>query len=191
VVIGSGLGREPAAAEFLRAMTGLVGSPMVIDADGLGAIGERLELIADRRGPTVLTPHEGEMGRLSGTGHLEVAAHRLRYALTLARRTGAIAVLKGDDTIVTDGERVAINDLPAPGLATAGTGDVLAGICGAFLARGLQPFDAACAAVHVHARAGRLAAARAGSADGVIAGDVVDALPSAMDPRPAGGRGLE
>jgi len=191
VVIGSGLGREQAAADFLRAMVQRVQAPMVIDADGLGAIGEDLDLVASRPGPTLLTPHEGEIGKLLGFDHSEIAAHRLQYALTLARRAGAVAVLKGDDTIVTDGERVAINDLSAPGLATAGTGDVLAGICGAFLARGLDPFEAACAAVHAHTRAGRLAAARVGSADGVIAGDVVDALPLGMTPGPVGSRALE
>jgi NAD(P)H-hydrate epimerase len=98
-----------------------------------------------------------------------------------------VVVLKGDDTIVTDGERIAINDLPAPGLATAGTGDVLAGVCGAFLARGLSPFEAACTAVHCHSRAGRLAARKIGTADGVVAGDVAAALPMAMAPGPIGG----
>jgi NAD(P)H-hydrate epimerase len=191
VVIGSGMGREEAAAKFLRSMLERVEAPMVIDADGLGAIGEDVDLIASRSGPTVLTPHEGEMGKLFGAGHGEVAAHRLEYAVSLARRSGAVAVLKGGDTIVTDGERVAVNDLSAPGLATAGTGDVLAGVCGAFLARGLDPFEAACCAVYAHTRAGRLAASRVGSADGVIAGDVVDALPVAMTPGPVAGRGLE
>lgn len=191
VVIGSGLGREPAAKKFLRSMVERVEVPMVIDADGLGAIGEDLELVKNRPGTAVLTPHEGEMGKLLGTDHREVAARRLEFALTLARRSGAVAVLKGDDTIVTDGKRVAINDFSAPGLATAGTGDVLAGICGAFLARGLDPFEAACCAVHVHTRAGRIAASRVGFADGMIAGDVVDALPLAMTPGTVAGRGLE
>ncbi len=89
-------------------------------------------------------------------------------------------MLKGDDTIVTDGERVAVNALSAPALATAGTGDVLSGITAALLARGLDPFAAACAAVLAHARAGRDAAARIGAAESVIATDVIDSIPAAM-----------
>ena len=190
VVLGSGLGRDPDAASFLRELAGRVTAPAVVDADGLGAIDGQLGLIADRAGPTVLTPHEGEMGRLLGRDHPYVAAHRLETAVSLAREAGVVAVLKGDDTIVTDGENVAINSLPAPGLATAGTGDVLAGVIGAFLARGLEPFEAACAAVYTHSRAGRLAEARVGSPDGVIAGDVVASIPMAMVPGPADGRYL-
>jgi NAD(P)H-hydrate epimerase len=183
VVLGSGLGREDGAGEFLRSLVLRLKAPCVIDADGLGALDGRLELVRERSRPTVLTPHEGEMGRLIGRSSEEVSAARLDAALTLAQGSGAVAVLKGDDTIVTDGERVAVNDLPAPGLATAGTGDVLAGVTGAFLARGLEPFEAACAAVYCHTRAGRLAADRVGSAEGVIAGDVVQAMPMAMVPR--------
>jgi NAD(P)H-hydrate epimerase len=191
VVLGSGLGREPDAIGFMRDLVPLLKAPAVIDADGLGSLAGHLELIRERDGATVLTPHEGEMARLTGRSSDEVAAHRLDAALTLARETGSVSVLKGDDTIVTDGVRVAVNRLPAPGLATAGTGDVLAGVCAALLARGLDPFEAACAAVHAHSRAGRLAAARTGSAEGVIAGDVVSAMPAALVPGEAGGRALE
>ena len=91
-------------------------------------------------------------------------------------------MLKGDDTIVTDGERVAVNALAAPGLATAGSGDVLSGILAALLARGLEPFAAACAGVLAHARAGRDAAERIGSAESVIATDVIDSIPVGMHP---------
>ena len=97
-------------------------------------------------------------------------------------QAGAVVVLKGDDTIVTDGERVAVNALAAPALATAGTGDVLSGIAAALLARGLEPFTAACAAVLAHARAGRDAALRIGAAESVIATDVIDSIPVGMRP---------
>ncbi|MEX0620355.1 MAG: NAD(P)H-hydrate dehydratase [Solirubrobacterales bacterium] len=187
VVLGSGLGREPEAGEFLRDLVVGLAAPVVVDADGLGGLDGRPELVRGRPGPTVLTPHEGEMSRLLGRSSGEVAASRLDSALSLARESGAVVVLKGDDTIVTDGERIAVNDCAAPALATAGTGDVLAGVCGAFLARGLEPFDAACAAVLCHSRAGQLAAARVGSAEGVIAGDVVEAMPLAMVTGPIGG----
>jgi ADP-dependent NAD(P)H-hydrate dehydratase / NAD(P)H-hydrate epimerase len=91
-------------------------------------------------------------------------------------------VLKGDDTIVVDGDRVGVNALSAPALATAGTGDVLAGATGALLARGLEPFAAACAAVLAGARAGRLAAAYLGAAESVVATDVIAQLPAALRP---------
>jgi NAD(P)H-hydrate epimerase len=96
-----------------------------------------------------------------------------------------VVVLKGDDTIVTDGSRIAVNRGGTPALATAGTGDVLSGMIGALLARGLEPFAAACAAVLAHSRAGRAAAARIGAAESVIAGDVIDSIPVGMHPASA------
>ena len=91
-------------------------------------------------------------------------------------------MLKGDDTIVTDGERVAVNAVSAPGLATAGSGDVLSGMTAALLARGLEPFAAACAAVFAHARAGQEAARRVGLVESVIATDVIAAIPAGLRP---------
>ncbi len=149
----------------------------MIDADGLNAFAGRLEEIAARPAPTVLTPHAGELGRLLDRASEEVSAHRLASAREATQRSGAVVVLKGDDTIVIDGERVAVNALSAPALATAGTGDVLSGMIAALLARGLDPFAAACAAVVAHARAGRVAAERIGAAESVIAGDVIDSIP--------------
>ena len=93
--------------------------------------------------------------------------------------SGAIVVLKGDDTIVTDGDRIAVNRGGAPALATAGTGDVLSGVISALLARGLEPFAAACAGVLAHARAGREAAQRIGT-ESVIATDVIEAVPAGL-----------
>jgi NAD(P)H-hydrate epimerase len=154
--------------------------PLVLDADGLNAHAGRLEDLRERRAPAVLTPHEGELGRLLERDADEVRAHRLRCAREAAERSGAVVVLKGDDTIVAGPEgRAAVNVLSAPALATAGTGDVLSGVLAAMLAKELDPFTAACAAVYLHARAGRLAAERVGSAEGVIASDVIEALPRA------------
>jgi NAD(P)H-hydrate epimerase len=111
-----------------------------------------------------------------------VNAHRLDHAREAARRSGAIVVLKGDDTIVAEPEgRVGISRGGSPGLATAGTGDVLSGVLGAFLARGMEPFEAACAAVYAHARAGRRAATALHGPDGVIAGDVVEELARTLE----------
>lgn len=181
-VLGPGLGRDPGSFELVREVVGGIAAPLVIDADGLNAFAGRLERLAARDAPTVLTPHEGELGRLLERDSDEVAAHRLAAAREAARTAAAVVVLKGDDTIVTDGERVAVNAISAPALATAGSGDVLSGIAAAFLARGLEPFAAACAAVLSHARAGREAATRVGLAESVIATDVIDSIAVGMRP---------
>ncbi len=181
-VFGPGMGRDPGSFELARAVVPALAAPLVLDADGLNAFAGRLEDLAARRQPTLLTPHAGELGRLLERDSGEVSAHRLACAREAARRSGAIVILKGDDTIVTDGARVAVNALAAPALATAGSGDVLSGVAAALLARGLEPFAAACAAVVAHARAGREATARVGAAESVVAGDVIEALPAGLLP---------
>jgi NAD(P)H-hydrate epimerase len=179
-VLGPGMGRDPGTVELARDAAAAIEAPLAIDADGLNAFAGEIERLAGRNAPTVLTPHAGELGRLLGRDSAQIGAHRLAAAREAAKAAAAIVVLKGDDTIVTDGERVAVNALSAPALATAGTGDVLSGIVAALLARGLEPFAAACAAVLAHARAGRDAAARIGAAESVIASDVIDSIPAGM-----------
>ena len=185
VIVGSGAGREATTAALTATIVADCKAPLVLDADGLSTFGSDLAPLAGRTAATVLTPHVGEAARLLSTDSTAVSTHRLETARELAGRSQAVVVLKGDDTIVTDGERVAVNTLPAPALATAGTGDVLAGIVGGFLARGLGAFEAAAAAVFAHAAAGEIAALEAGNRDGVIATDVLRAIPRAMIPPPA------
>jgi ADP-dependent NAD(P)H-hydrate dehydratase / NAD(P)H-hydrate epimerase len=177
VVLGPGLGRAPGTQAFARKLLARVEVPLVIDADGLNALAEVFPgALPERPAATVLTPHAGELGRLLGVESSEVGAHRLADARDAAARSGAIVVLKGDDTLVAAPTgRVAVSRGGAPALATAGTGDVLSGVIGALLAKGVAPDHAACAAVHAHARAGRLAADPHGP-DGVIASDVIDHL---------------
>jgi hydroxyethylthiazole kinase-like uncharacterized protein yjeF len=177
---GPGLGRDPGSIELAQEVVGDIPAPLVLDADGLNAFAGRAEAIAIREAPTILTPHAGELGRLLDRSSEEISGSRLASAREAAHTANAIVVLKGDDTIVTDGERVAVNVLSSPSLATAGTGDVLSGMTAALLARGLDPFAAACAAVIAHARAGREAAARVGLAESVIASDVIAAIPAGM-----------
>ena len=181
-VLGPGLGRDPGSVSLTREVIAAIEAPLVLDADGLNAFTGEVGLIASRAAQTILTPHAGELGRLLGRSAEEISARRLAAAREAALASGAVVVLKGDDTIVTDGERVAVNALAAPALATAGTGDVLSGIAAAMLARGLDPFTAACAATIAHARAGRDAAARIGAAESVIATDVIDSIPVGMRP---------
>ena len=181
-VLGPGLGRDPGSFELAREAAAKIECPLVIDADGLNAFAGRLEALAQRPAPTVLTPHAGELGRLLERDSAEIDAHRLASAREAARAAGAVLVLKGDDTIVTDGEHIAVNAISAPALATAGSGDVLSGVTAALLARGLEPFAAACAAVVAHSRAGIDAAARVGAAESVIAGDVIESVPAGIRP---------
>jgi len=176
-VLGPGLGRDDDSLALAREAAPRIGAPLVIDADGLGAFAGQLDRLAARAAPTVLTPHAGELGRLLERDAAEIDARRLAAAREAAAWSGAVVVLKGDDTIVTDGKRVAVNAVAAPALATAGSGDVLAGMTAALLARGLEPFAAACAAVIAHARAGQAAARRVGSPESVIATDVIAAIP--------------
>jgi ADP-dependent NAD(P)H-hydrate dehydratase / NAD(P)H-hydrate epimerase len=180
-VLGPGLGRREPTLELARDLALRIEAPLVIDADALNAHAGRLEALLER-GPAVLTPHAGELGRLLERSSDEIGARRLASAREAARASGTVVLLKGDDTIVTDGQRVAVNALSAPALATAGTGDTLSGTIAAFLARGLEPFEAACAGAIAGARAGRLAAQRIGAAESVVATDVIAELPTAIRP---------
>jgi len=180
VVLGPGLGRDEDSLELAREIARRVRAPLLVDADGLNAHAGRLDLIAERDAPTVLTPHAGELGRLLGRESSAIDAHRLAAVREAATRSGAIVVLKGDDTLVAHGDRLAISAGGSPALATAGTGDVLSGTIGALLARGMEPFVAVCAGVHAHQRAGRIAAERVGATESVVATDVIAALPQAL-----------
>ena len=188
VVLGPGLGKSDGAFEFAREAARRVEAPLLVDADGLNAHAGALESLAGRSAPTILTPHPGELGRLLGREASEVSARRLACAREAAKRSGAIVVLKGDDSLVAAPEGpVAISPGATPALATAGTGDVLSGLVGTLLAKGLDAFCAAAAGVLAHARAGREAARRVG-ADHTIASDVIDAIPAALGGGARGGR---
>jgi ADP-dependent NAD(P)H-hydrate dehydratase / NAD(P)H-hydrate epimerase len=186
LALGPGLGRREQAVAFARALAREAPLPMVLDADGLNAHAGHLEELAARNAPTVLTPHAGELGRLLALDSAEVERARLHHARDAAARAGAVVVLKGDDTLIADSEgRVAVSPGGSPALATAGTGDVLTGVIAALLAQKLDAFTAAAAGVWLHAAAGREAAASLGGAEGVIASDVIEALPAARSRAPA------
>jgi hydroxyethylthiazole kinase-like uncharacterized protein yjeF len=172
--VGSGAD-DDAAARLDRALADDV--PTVVDADALAALGGQ----SGRRGrsvPLLLTPHAGELARLVGADRDDVEARRLHHATTAATELGAVVLLKGSTTVVADPEgRVRVNPTGTPALATAGSGDVLAGLCGALLAGGLDPFDAGSVGAWLHGLAGRLASARGAP---LAAGDVLAALPHAF-----------
>ena len=180
LALGPGLGRGEGAVAFARELAREARVPLVLDADGLNAHAGRLSELAAREAPTVLTPHAGELGRLLEVGSEEIERERLRHVRMAAEQARAVVVLKGDDTLIADPDGwVAVSPGGAPALATAGTGDVLTGVIAALLAAGLDPFTAAAAAVWLHAAAGREAARRQGAAEGVVASDVIAALPAA------------
>jgi len=173
LALGPGLGRGEARRALVRDLLQTVELPAVVDADALDGF-EPVE----RSAPTVLTPHAGELARLLDTGSDWVGAHRLEAARSAAERFRAIVLLKGPDTIVAAPSGGAdVCGLGPPSLATAGTGDVLTGILGAFLAKGLDARTAAAAAAVAHARAAELVPHRAG----LVAGDLLHALPAALE----------
>jgi NAD(P)H-hydrate epimerase len=183
VVLGPGLGKGDGPTAFAQALVQATDKPLVVDADGLNAFAGEIERLAERDHPTVLTPHAGELGRLFGVDSAEIERRRLHHATEAARRSGCVVLLKGDDTIVAqpgEGEPTAISPGATPALATAGTGDVLSGIIGALLSKGLTAFEAAAAGTLIHAHAGIEAAKRIGGADHVVAGDVIDSIPRAF-----------
>jgi ADP-dependent NAD(P)H-hydrate dehydratase / NAD(P)H-hydrate epimerase len=174
LAVGPGLGRSDEARALVQMLLESSSLPAVVDADGLFG----LEPVP-RDAPTVLTPHAGELARLLDVEPAWVSAHRLEAASRAAERFGAVVLLKGADTIVRapDG-RTVVCDTGPPSLATAGTGDVLTGVVGTFLAKGLDAVDAAAAAAVAHGLAARAVPHQAG----LVASDVLAALPAILDP---------
>ncbi len=182
IVIGPGLGRTPEAAGRLTRLIRL-DKPMVIDADGLSLVADGKTWPRFFKARAVLTPHPGEMARLAKLiGRKDVPSDdegRMNLAAEAARAFGQVVVLKGHRTVVTDGQHVYLNATGNSALSKAGTGDVLSGIIGTLLAQQMDPFDAACAGVHLHGRAGEIAAEKLGLRS-PLARDVIDALPAAI-----------
>jgi NAD(P)H-hydrate epimerase len=179
VALGPGLGRIPELTKFIGEVVSQGDGPLVLDADGLNACADRLQILGQRKGPLIITPHPGEFARLLGTTVAKVQAAREELATTFARQRNIIVLLKGHESIVTDGKRVYMNVTGNPGMATAGSGDVLTGLIAALLGQGLDPFAAAQLGAYVHGLAGDLARANLGEA-GLIASDLVEYLPRAL-----------
>jgi NAD(P)H-hydrate epimerase len=180
VVIGPGLGTGAAAATMVRELVRGESPPVVVDADGLNALGDDLATVAESSGVRILTPHPGEAGRLLGCDTREVQADRPAAVRELADRSGAIVVLKGYRSLIAAPGRVTVvNPTGNPGMATGGTGDVLAGAIGALLGQGLEPFRAAWVGAWLHGAAGDAVAAEVGEIS-MTAGDLAAALPAAF-----------
>ena len=181
VVLGPGLSTHPETKLFVHAVVPRIESPLVIDADGLNSLSEDVSILADRPPEaTILTPHPGEMARLAGLDTREVQDRRETVARDFAAEHKVVVILKGHETVVASptGE-VAINTTGNNGMATGGSGDVLAGLLGGLLAQGLSTWGAARLGVWLHGAAGDLAAEKL-TARAMIARDIVANLPGAF-----------
>jgi len=179
VALGPGLGRNASLDVIVPRFVAERERPLVLDADGLNAMVGQSDTWRTGNGPIVITPHPGEFGRLLGLTTKEVQARRRELAIKFAGETGAVVLLKGHGTIVTDGQRVYVNSTGNPGMATAGSGDVLTGLIAALLAQGFAAFEAAQLAAHLHGRAGDLARDTIGEVS-LIATDLLDFLSKAI-----------
>src|ERR687893_2442412 len=180
LAVGPGMGTGEGGRRLVDGILREVEVPVLLDADAISNLAGT-DALAQREAPTVITPHAGELGRLLGSGAKEVSASRLRSARSAAQEHGCCVLLKGSDTLVVEGERVAVNSTGSVALATAGTGDVLSGVIGALLSRGMAPFEAARAGAWVHGRAAELWQESTGwPAESMVATDLLDFLPPAM-----------
>jgi NAD(P)H-hydrate epimerase len=179
VALGPGLSQDDETQDLVRDLVAELRLPMVVDADGLNALAGRLELVRGAPAPRLLTPHPGEMARLVGMTVPEVQADRIELVRRAAEKAGAWIVLKGAASAIgaPDG-RVFVNPTGNAAMATGGSGDVLTGIAGAYLARGMEPLAALLCAVYLHGLAGDVAAAAIGG-EGLAAGDIAEAIPRA------------
>jgi NAD(P)H-hydrate epimerase len=180
VVFGPGAGVGTGVKDVLLELLQIQGLRMVIDADGLNTLAGCKGWEANMAASVILTPHPGEMARLwRSLFRRRIPEDRVDQAVELARKTRTTVVLKGAGTVVSDGAKVYVNTTGNPGMATAGSGDVLSGVIAALAGQGLNDFDAAVLGVYVHGIAGDIAAKEKGQIS-LIATDIVDSLPKAF-----------
>lgn len=179
IAVGPGLDRSDDLTAILIELVEKAAKPMVIDADGLNAFAGQFERLRGGTFPRIITPHPGEFARLLQMDIKTVHAQRRERAVEFARERNLVVVLKGHETIVTDGQRVYENTTGNPGMAKGGSGDLLTGIIAALLGQHLPPFEAAQLGVYVHGLAGDLACAQIGEVS-LLPTDVLDFLPPAF-----------
>ncbi len=181
LALGPGLGRHEGAVEFVREIIKNFHGPMLIDADGLNAVAEDLSMLKQQNGQLILTPHPGEMSRLTGKSVSDIQADRLNTALAFAEEHQVILVLKGAHTITAEPNGSAFINLSGnPGMASAGMGDVLTGVIAALLAQDYDPLEAAVLGTFLHGMAGDISADDLGEI-GIVASDLIPRLPEALE----------
>jgi NAD(P)H-hydrate epimerase len=180
VVIGPGLSRNDETDSLVLELLSSLDRPVVLDADGLNAVATDTAVLRRRRAPTVLTPHAGELSRLTGESAAEIERIRIEAAREAAARFGCVVVLKGAPTVTADRTGgVYVNPTGNPGMATIGSGDMLTGLLAGLMAQGMQGAPAAWCAVYLHGRAGDLAAAQLGQRS-LLALDILHSIPAAI-----------
>ncbi|MFA6142705.1 MAG: NAD(P)H-hydrate dehydratase [Candidatus Omnitrophota bacterium] len=178
--IGPGISRNKETQNLVRNIVSKIDKPMVLDADGINALVGHPDTLKDIKGNTVLTPHPGELSSLTGKSVEEIQKNRKDIALKFASEYNTVLVLKGHETVVTEpGGEYYINETGNPGMATAGSGDVLTGMIASFVGQGLDPFTAAILGVHFHGLAGDLALKEKGALS-LIATDILNKLPDVL-----------
>lgn len=179
VAVGCGIGNNDDTQVVVGQIIKTSEVPVVLDADGINAIVPFIDIIKDKKAPLVLTPHPAEMARLIGEDVCYVQSNRIVTARAFAQENDAVVVLKGANTIVTNGEDVFVNTTGNPGMAMAGSGDMLTGMIAAFIAQGIQPFEAAKSAVYIHGQCGDITAAEL-SQRGMSVNDMISLLGALM-----------
>lgn len=179
VCLGSGVGTEDETKKMVKGFLRYFDKSIVLDADGLNCINGSVEILNDRQGDTVVTPHTMEMARLLNLEPDEINGSRIDTAMSFSQSYGVITVLKGHETVVSNGKEYYINTTGNPGMATAGSGDVLTGIIGSFVGQGYEPYHAAKLGVFIHGLAGDMAKLKYGEY-GMIASNIIECLPYAI-----------
>ncbi len=180
LLVGCGLGVDYDTKQLVQALVRQAEIPVILDADGINAMTDSIDMLREAKAPVILTPHPGEAARLLGVSAAEVQNDRLGACAALCEKTGAVVVLKGAGTVISaDGQQFSVNLTGNSGMATAGSGDVLAGMLLGFLCIGMPPLEAAVAAAHIHGLAGD-AAAKAASRTAVTPTKMLEALPKLL-----------
>lgn len=172
VLIGPGLGQSEGTLQAVKTVLEHYTGPVVVDADGINVLSRHKDILRDRTAPTILTPHMGEFARLGGNAEDDP----VQAAADLSRELGCILLLKGHRTVITDGEWYFVNETGNPGMATGGSGDVLAGIIVSLLGQGVEPLDGAACGAYLHGASGDMAAERIGQY-GMLPTDMLSFLP--------------
>ena len=175
VLIGPGMGQSEGTIKLLNSVLKNAKCPVVVDADGINMLSRHKDILRERTAPTILTPHDGEFMRIFG----KIIQDRCQCAAELALELGCIVLLKGHRTVITDGESCYINQTGNPGMATGGSGDVLAGIIVSLIGQGIAPLEAAACGAWLHGRAGDLCAEQIGQY-GMLPQDMVNVLPKLL-----------
>ena len=179
VAIGCGLGKNDDTQVIVNQVIRSSEVPVVLDADGINSILLNIDVLKNAHAPLVLTPHPGEMARLIGASVAQVESDRIRIAKQFAAENSCVLVLKGANTVVTDGNSVFVNVTGNPGMAMGGTGDMLTGMIGSFIAQGMDCYSAAKCAVYIHGLCGDITAQEI-STRGMTIEDMLDLLGALM-----------